>query len=86
MTQSSEELANLRDEKDKQLVFLLQQKSVIDQEYAEVSLQIARLDLRKKELSAARVKVGALLSVARIESSNLKDRFFTSKRMEGHPI
>ena len=67
-----------RDEKQKQLTKLLENKGVVDQEYGEVSLQIARLEVRKKELGIARQKAASLIAIVKVEIQSLTDNYFNT--------
>ena len=68
-----------RDEKQKQLTVLLKNKATIDEEYGEIQLQIARLEVRKNELRNARTKAAGLIAIVRIEIESLKDSYFNTK-------
>jgi hypothetical protein len=52
---------------------------VVDQEYGEVSLQIARLEVRKKELGIARQKAASLIAIVKVEIQSLTDNYFNTK-------
>ena len=74
-----EKIIQLRDEKQKQLTALLKNKGAVDEEYGEVSLAIAKLEVRKGELRNAKTKAGSLIQILRVEIDNLKDAYFNAK-------
>lgn len=74
-----EQIIQQRDQKQKQLSVLLQNKATVDEEYGKVSLEMARLEVRKKELGIARGKANGLIQVLKVEIESLKDAYFNAK-------
>lgn len=75
-----EQIIQLRDEKQKQLTVLLQNKSKVDEKYGQVALEIARLEVTKRELNNSRQKANALIQVLKVEIDSLKNAYFNEKQ------
>lgn len=74
-----EQIIQERDKKQKELTALLTSKAVIDEQYGNLALELAKLEVKKKEMMIAKQKVGALIQVLRIEIENLKDGYWNAK-------
>ena len=80
------EIIQKRDLKEKELVKTLEQKGVVDEEYGQVSIEIAKLEVKKKELSIARDKARSIINVLRVELENLKKLFLSCWKPKLSPI
>ena len=74
-----EQITQKKDEKQKQLQKLLENKAAVDEEYGRVSLEIARLEVRKRELGIARAKAASIIAIVKVEIQSLTDNFFNKK-------
>jgi hypothetical protein len=74
-----EQISQKKDEKQKQLQKLLENKAAVDEEYGKVSLEIARLEVRKRELGIARTKAASIIAIVKVEIQSLTDNFFNKK-------
>ena len=74
-----EQISQKKDEKQKQLQKLLENKATVDEEYGKVSLEIARLEVRKRELGIARAKAASIIAIVKVEIQSLTDNFFNKK-------
>lgn len=74
-----EEIIQLRDVKQKELSELIKAIAVVSCSYGELDIEIAKLDLKKKELRQALIKSKSKKACLEIEIEQLKNAYFNAK-------
>jgi len=79
MEQTSAEIDNIRVEKQKELAELVQTQSIVMQEYGDISIEIAKLELKRQEVRQILIKSRARIKILTIEIDGLKSKFFSAR-------
>ncbi len=79
MEKTSAEIENDRVEKQKELAALVQSNQVVVQEYGDLSIEIAKLEVRKQEVKQVLTKSRARIKILTLEIDNLRSNFWSAK-------
>lgn len=79
MEQTSVEIDNIRVGKQKELTELVQSQSIVMQEYGDISIEIAKLELKRQEVRQVLIKSRARIKILTIEIDGLKSKFFSAR-------
>ena len=79
MEKTSAEIENDRVEKQKELATLVQSNQVVVQEYGDLSIEIAKLEVRKQEVKQVLTKSRARIRILTLEIDNLKSQFWGAR-------
>lgn len=77
--QTSTEIENIRVEKQKELAELIQSQSVVMQEYGDISIDIAKSELKRQEIRQVLIKSRARIKILTLEIDTLRSQFFSAR-------
>ena len=77
--QTSSEIENIRVEKQKELAALVQSNQIVVQEYGDLSIEVAKLEVRKQEVKQVLTKSRARIKILTLEIDNLKSQFWSAR-------